>query len=329
MTKPLKTINFGGEDTYHLAPDFKNIENAPCMDKTVESDTFDIKNTAPTIDPTGTMPYYYLDGITAEDLGNISLCVGMNGDKLEIPYVATEATVKENSDGSIDYSYTGELPVEFMYTPADDSMGLPGGIYYIYSLQDLGISFSSLESLELKIANGTFKTKVFKQLDNKYLEPFETVGGDTLTWDGNTDGRELVPLEANVYFCHVSDAVPTLEDIAGGTSGTVYYNQDGVEGEAQIPISGFQLADGCIMLVDGDDSTAGVVVSESVVGTDLEGWVFNRAGLYLMIVNMPTLFTYPSSLTINGYTGFPATKLKEEYIPVDYIKQLIAEVTGN
>lgn len=27
--KPLRTLNFGGEDTYYLAPDFNNVENSP------------------------------------------------------------------------------------------------------------------------------------------------------------------------------------------------------------------------------------------------------------------------------------------------------------
>lgn len=146
----------------------------------------------------------------------------------------------------------------------------------------------------------------FENIDNS---PFETIGGDTLTWDGNTSGMS----SPNGTHYKVSDNAPTLKDFAGGFEFVV-------GGEtANVPDNtGFtQLAptflefDGGLFWIVSEDTDAG------------EGTIIAK-GTYF--VNDGELAV--TSLKINGYTGFTTTKLKEEYIPVDYIKQLIAEVTG-
>ena len=144
-------------------------------------------------------------------------------------------------------------------------------------------------------------------------EYFETVGGDTLTWDGNTEGLTGVDLDGagtNTHYL-VSEITPTTEALAGGVVLTA---------------SGASVTDvydtGVGLIVIG--SFTCFIVHENAVGVDIDGLFFPKAGIYIATGGEGEI-----SLTINGYTGFTTTKLKKEYIPVDYIKQLIAEVTGN
>lgn len=122
-------------------------------------------------------------------------------------------------------------------------------------------------------------------------------GGDTLYWDGNTEG--LVSAEG---FYKVSDAVPTMDDVSTGHSVT-----DGIGGS--IGSTQFtSIADGVIM----DNAYSVVIVSDIGVGVDLGGVSFQEAGTYFT----KTDYVYVSSLTIPGYTGFPVTKkMEEKYLP--------------
>ena len=189
-----------------------------------------------------------------------------------------------------------------------------GSLGFIIEEKAVGLDFNGITFAEAGLyfnkVNGTFvssltingyngfETKVVKPIDNKYLEPFETVGGDTLTWDGNTEGLESFD---GVYF-KVSNHVLTAEDLAnGGTVNSAYGDSVSFTAEGVVPIDGVGL----------------LIMEFALAGAD---------GIYLLNAGVDE---YISSLTINGYTGFTTTKLKEEYIPVDYIKQLIAEVTGN
>lgn len=140
------------------------------------------------------------------------------------------------------------------------------------------------------------------------LEPFETVGGDTLTWDGNTEGLEVNDLGSGgaMLFYKVSSVTPALEDFANG--GKLDFFDDDVTEITQDMLTS---NNGAIF----DTEMTFIIAHENEMGLSKGVW-FNGA-------------IAPIALTINGYTGFTTTKLKEEYIPVDYIKQLIAEVTGN
>lgn len=168
-------------------------------------------------------------------------------------------------------------------------------------------------SLTINGYNG-FETKVVKPIDNKYLKPFETVGGDTLTWDGNTDGLECLALAYPSY--KISNISPSSEDLANGYTLII---SDGATQSTEVPV---------------EEAMDGVYVLGSVSGFYYAMFVVEDISADGMTINKGTYFVkqensaYLASLTINGYTGFTTTKLKEEYIPVDYIKQLIAEVTG-
>ena len=196
----------------------------------------------------------------------------------------------------------GNVPFAFVVT--SDADGFSPGLYL------LNADGMYVSSLTINGYNG-FPATTVKQLDNKYLEPFETVGGDTLTWDGNTEGLAGVDFDGAGTYTHycISGTVPSGTDVANGATITMI-------GGASRSTTFTDTETGFMY----ENEFAVLIVDENAVGVDIDGLVFDKAGIYVT--------DSISSLTINGYTGFPTTKLKEEYIPVDYIKQLIAEVTG-
>lgn len=175
------------------------------------------------------------------------------------------------------------------------------------------------------MANKPMKTINFGGEDTYYLNPnfenidnspFETIGGDTLTWDGNTDGLESLQID-EAEFYRVSNVIPTLSECANGC--TLSYD----DGSTSVVLGDFEIKS---LMDDGSDAAYGampymIIIPKTVTmgeTTFLKGvWFYNHSDGYIC------------SLTINGYTGFTITKLKSEYLPVDYIRQLIAEVTGN
>lgn len=184
------------------------------------------------------------------------------------------------------------------------------GLYFMNS--DFGSGQTYVSSLQINNYNGFPRTEI-TPLPNKYLDFIETVGSDTLTWDGNTEGLESITL-SDIQYYHVSDTIPTLEDCANGV---VAKTSGGVEHTDEV-----------MAFYDGILSTDGMaffIIYESAVGVENEGITFPKSGIWF--INIEDV-DYITSITINGYNGFTTTKLKEEYIPVDYIKQLIAEVTG-
>lgn len=148
--------------------------------------------------------------------------------------------------------------------------------------------------------------ETIKQLDSKFLNPAlqfgeTTVTGDTLTWDGNTDG--LVSVVESFY--KVADNIVTADELANGFSYTFDYGEV-VEGPA------IELANG--VLSDGD---AVIFVDENGAGAIIEalGVAFPEPGIYL--AGQIGEF-YVSSLTIPGYNGFGTTTIKTidaKYLP--------------
>lgn len=147
------------------------------------------------------------------------------------------------------------------------------------------------------------------------------VPGDTLTWDGNTDGL-LCVMDA---LYKVSDAVPPIERIAAN-SVTVRY-PDGQERKFEFTDSNIQIYDTNagfpagftqINLTASDDQDLGVftIVDEDFVGVDTMGASFPEVGVYVF----PNEYFTPVSLTIPGYTGFPTKAIKpidKKYLPAD------------
>lgn len=123
-------------------------------------------------------------------------------------------------------------------------------------------------------------------------------GGDTLYWDGNTDGK-VIALDA---YVHVSDVVLTKSDFANGAKIVV-----GV-GLGVLTIVEEDVIEGAINGIGLAFSDAGFCLNETEAET-----VGFPAGTYFLCTNE---LTYVSSLTIPGYTGFPVTKkIEEKYLP--------------
>ena len=129
--------------------------------------------------------------------------------------------------------------------------------------------------------------------------PTETIGVDTLTWDGNTEG--LVSAVNQLY--NVSNVIVSMSDLANG-----YIITFGVTIATFPSESVTEIATGVLMLANG----VAWSVSEEGIGVDLgDGLVFTEAGVYF--ISYGEAFT--SSLTIPGYTGFAKEVLKPEILP--------------
>ena len=116
-------------------------------------------------------------------------------------------------------------------------------------------------------------------------KPFGDFPGDTLSWDGNPEGKVII----GDFLCKVSDVVPTLDDFANGATLKTLIGD--------IPVTLDELvvvAEG--ILIYGD----GFFAIVSVAGAGFEGMVFPEAGIYMSI----DIGGYLPSLVIPGYTGF-------------------------
>lgn len=135
-------------------------------------------------------------------------------------------------------------------------------------------------------------------------KPTEIVGGDTLTWDGDITGLDDIMGD----FFRVSDAAPTMDEIANGAHVVVFYpGTPGYETRYEsVEITAFDMGlDGLFALFGNDNNMYGAI--------SLEDSTYKR-GTYLLKANDSTA-RYVSELTLPGYTGFAQEKLKPEVLP--------------
>lgn len=128
-----------------------------------------------------------------------------------------------------------------------------------------------------------------------------TVMGDTLTWDGNTDGL----YNAVEMFYHISNAVPTMQDLQNGGS---YVSQ----GET-IPFDSSMVAD----VGEGFLNVNSDVFIVTVANSEMQGIVFEKAGVYFADAGVGK--TQVRSFTINNYNGFETTEITP--IPTKYLPE--------
>lgn len=129
--------------------------------------------------------------------------------------------------------------------------------------------------------------------------PTETIGVDTLTWDGNTEGL----VSAANQFYNVSNAIVSMSDLANGYIITVGDAASSFPSEAVE-----EIAPGALILA----GNLVWLISEEGVGVDLgDGLVLTEAGVYFLSEGD----AFISSLTIPGYTGFAKEVLKPEILP--------------
>lgn len=186
------------------------------------------------------------------------------------------------------------------------------GIYMFEHMSGL----DNIVAITINGYNG-FERAEITPLPNKYLDFIETVGGDTLTWDGNTEGL-YNPYEG---CYHVSDAVPTVEKLQnGGTIIQGWDNEDAIatftnENVIESSVAGIGAdyiviaSSGLPIIIATKDGAMVPLADEE----EPELIKLEKAGIYFMFVKENSL--YSKSLTINGYTGFPKEQVKQEYLP--------------
>ena len=210
---------------------------------------------------------------------------------------------------------------EFLVVPEDntvsDGLTYPKKGIYVFDGSDASMfSLRSLTINEYTFIEGAIKTELLPehlQLPNKYLDFIETVGGDTLTWDGNTEGLISV---LDTYFL-VSNTVPSLTDLqAGGVltlndGETLTFNSDSV-----LDCEASGMGANCIVIAS--EPSVFIALKDGAVFT-MEGdsITFEKSGVYFpcMPASNGIDDTYITKFTINGYTGFTKEQVKEEYLP--------------
>lgn len=138
--------------------------------------------------------------------------------------------------------------------------------------------------------------------------PFGDVYGDTLTWDGNTDGLVSVDItgDGSALWVCVSDTIPTMDDLSNGATFTV--------GENEVTIIAQEVVAGQLIMASSADANPYVIIA-LVDNANFEGagWTFPKAGVYTAWAET---VLFPVKITIPGYTGFPITKkLDTKYLP--------------
>lgn len=164
-----------------------------------------------------------------------------------------------------------------------------------------------------KIAKNGGKATSWKDLGEK------TVMGDTLTWDGNTEGLVVGTIVYNVEepvnIYRISEVTPSYDEIASSKIDIILNNGDidyVTPSNIGNDIDGILDADGYFMVVYEDNFT---FTNENVAFT------FPQKGIYVA----GNADFYPASITINGYNGFERTEIvpiPEKYLPVTVIKLL-------
>ena len=135
-------------------------------------------------------------------------------------------------------------------------------------------------------------------------------GGDTLYWDGNTEGLVAVEQTDMLGFVYykLSESTPRMEDIAEGGSLSAFNTPDG-DFVMDITVEDYG---GLLFCCSG---MVIVIPSDNFEFDDGEGTYlsFPEKGVYFAGSEGVSV-SY--SLTIPGYTGFPVTKkMDEKYLP--------------
>lgn len=145
----------------------------------------------------------------------------------------------------------------------------------------------------------------------EHLQFGETVvGGDTLTWDGNTEGLVSVG-----EFYKVSDTVFSAEDCTNGIDASLINNIIDAVFQSECSAVG---VNGSTVVRDIENSPIAVSIPPEGVGVDLDGLTFPETGTYLLNAG----FMHCGSLTVHGFGGFPTKVIKpidKKYLPADAV----------
>lgn len=133
----------------------------------------------------------------------------------------------------------------------------------------------------------------------------EPTGGDTLYWDGNTDGLECVMSDGVPILFKISNAALTRDDWSNG--GEFEFDDGSVgsmKGSTILPAFdnyGYMMIDGALFIPSDNFNADGIMVP--------------TAGIWAMSPDTPDMRSV-RRITIPGYTGFPLVKkIDEKYLP--------------
>ena len=182
-------------------------------------------------------------------------------------------------------------------TRTENGVTIKKGIYFAND----GSTY--VTTLTINGYNG-FETTETVPLPNKYLDIIETVGGDTLTWDGDTDG--LVSFET---FYRISSEYPPFEVAQGNTTFTLNDPTGMVEITSVAMVDGIETLgiESYIVRINDEMPVIVAVAQDSA----LDEFTTLAKGIYFVSQDG----IYVNSLTINGYTGFTKEQVKQEYLP--------------
>lgn len=170
------------------------------------------------------------------------------------------------------------------------------GIYFYYEPEWY------ITSLTINGYNGFPRTEI-TPLPNKYLDIVETVGSDTLTWDGDTEGLECT----SEIFYRVSEIYPSLADAQNGASMSVCFGNSETVTIAATVVDFTESFGVEAYNISVEDGFAVLCLSQDC---SVDGIIMKK-GIYFMYSDD----IYISSLKINGYTGFPKEQVKQKYLP--------------
>ena len=224
---------------------------------------------------------------------------------------AQSMTLTKHDDGLISIGTVMEGPSSFIYfIPTDNySIAISSSTTCIFPKKGIYafVMKSISDGIEVPFVHVTSLYTSLFSFGNNLLEVAPT-GGNTLYFDGNTDGLIVVD---NMY--RISTATPSVEDFVDGStasaSGLTFnikaanFDEDS-DDLVIVYMVGFESAE-----PDGLTPFACVVRAENAkMGTI----TFAHTGIYVLdyVANRG-----PAKLFIPDYTGFPSTKLKSELLP--------------
>ena len=289
---------------------WNDLTDKPFYETTVMSDTLPWDGNTEGLDSVMGMLYLVSGAVpTLEDLQNGGTLTGTNPDEsMSIEFTADMIMDAETAGmGTNIIMIQGDALPIFIATQ-DGATLIEGDISIPF--EKAGIYFPNMEGSYISsftINNYQFEDVEITPIDIKYLpkqlqigETTETIMGDTLTWDGDMTGKPVVSLDMGedgvMNFCKVSDAVPTIEDLANGGSATV----PGL-GVQEFTSDVFSIGEGYMY------AEMAVIVSEPNVTVEEIGLTFPETGLWLIQQTLEGMSMYVGEVKINGYANFKNT----------------------
>lgn len=131
---------------------------------------------------------------------------------------------------------------------------------------------------------------------------------DTVSWDGNTEGRATFTVNTNIVFYKVSAAVPNFDELPASVN--IKYRD--IYGDSSW--DGMRVTQRYAGIVGSASGWVWFVDQEGVGHTFANGDTIPEPGTYFMVNPIEDRYTVVTSLTIPGYTGFATEKFDPAYL---------------